>query len=359
MVSLLDCIQRVPQTMETIMEKRHENMAALFSVLDNRLDDLDEVVLVASGTSNTASITSKFFIEKVVGVRTISVYPNDFRFNTHHYNPNALYVFTSQTGTSSVVRDAQQMIRDKGYLTVSITESPETPIAKESQVHVDMHCGHEEYSTRTIGYCASVFTHMVMALELGLRKGSITQREYDEYFALAKKVPDSHRSITPRAMEWMDTHRQKMMRSECLVFTGAGALQGVAQEAAVKVWEIPRYTSFGYELEEGMHGANFGYNHNHCVIVLNNGGRENEKALALARWVKDVYKNGFVIGSQVVDETDLAIDLKGGDFACLEVAPAVQVLAYRMATDQGIDLFTPQDHSVMRSYFTTHDKKDK
>jgi glucosamine 6-phosphate synthetase-like amidotransferase/phosphosugar isomerase protein len=128
----------------------------------------------------------------------------------------------------------------------------------------------------------------------------------------------------------------------------------VAAEAAVKVWEIPQHISMGYELEEGLHGPNYGYNHGHCVVVLNHGGRENQKALALARWMKDVHHNGFVIGSEVVDEDDFKIELKGGDFDCLEIAPVVQIIAYRMAREEGRDLFAPHDNSVMESYFKTH-----
>ena len=354
MVTILDCIERVPQVLETIIEKRHKNLEQLFSALENKIDSLEEIVFVGSGTSNTSAITSKIFVEKVTGIKTSVVYPNDFCFNTYYYNPKALYVFTSQTGTSIVARQAQKMMQDKGFLTIGISESPETPIAKESMVFLDMCCGKEEHLRRTIGYCASVFTHMIMGLELGLRKGSITQKEYDDYHALAAKVPDSHRSITPRALEWMDKNRRNFLRSQCVVFTGADALQGVALEAAVKVWEIPQHISIGYELEEGLHGANYGYNHSHCVVVLNNGGRDNNKALALARWVKDVFNNGFVIGNEVVDEKDFAIDFKGGDFNCLEIAPVVQIIAYRMGLDQGSDLITPDDHKVMKSYFKTH-----
>lgn len=354
MVSLLDCIERVPRVLETILEKRNENFAPLFAALEGRLDQLDEIVLVGSGTSNTSALTSRIFVEKVTGMRTTAVYPSDFCFNTRYYSPNALYVFTSQTGNSIVARQAQQMIQERGFPAVSITESPNTPIARESRIHADMGCGKEEYPTRTIGYCASVFTHMVLGLELGLRKGAVSRHAYDDYYALAAKVPDSHRAITPRAMEWMDRHRRKLMRSQCVVFTGADALQGVAMEAAVKVWEIPQHISIGYELEEGLHGANYGYNHSHCVVVLNHGGREGAKALALARWMKDVYKNGFVIGSEVVDNADFAMELKGGDFDCLEFTPVIQIIAYRMALEEGRDLYAPHDNSVMESYFKTH-----
>lgn len=51
----------------------------------------------------------------------------------------------------------------------------------------------------------------------------------------------------------------------------------------MKVWECPQIASVGYELEEGMHGPNYGYNSNHCVIVLNDGRKEKKGMAAVMR----------------------------------------------------------------------------
>lgn len=359
MVSLLDCIERIPAVLEYILNIREENFAPLFDSLGEDLHAINEIVYVGSGTSNTSAITARFFVEKVMKLRTTVYYPNDFCHNTYSYNPKALYVFTSQTGTSIVAREAQKKMAALGYHTVSVTESPQTPIARESPCHIDMGCGVEEYPTRTIGYSASVFTHMLLGLELAKRRGTIDAAGYESCLAMAKAVPDSHRTITPAAMRWMDATRRQMLRSRCIVFTGADALQGVALEGAVKVWELPQMISIGYELEEGIHGPNYGYNSNHCVIVLNDGGREDKKALALGRWMKEIYHNGLLVGSSVAAEDDLKLDVRCGDFSVLEFAPVVQIIAYRLANDMGRDLFAPHDNSVMERYFKTHREDEK
>lgn len=71
--------------------------------------------------------------------------------------------------------------------------------------------------------------------------------------------------------------------------------------------------------------------------------------------MKDVKNNGFVVGKSVVDNSDLKTELKTMDFTALELAPIVQIIAYRLAFDGGRDLFAPHDNSVMEGYFTTHD----
>ena len=351
MGTFLDCIERIPSRLERTLETRTENLRELILMVTEK--KVNEIIFVGSGTSNTSAVTSRPFIEKVSGLRTTVVSSNEFMFDRYVRNPNALYVFTSQTGTSNFVREAQSQFKDKGYLTACISENAATPLAEEAAVFVDMGCGDEEYPMRTIGYCTSVFIQMLMGLEIGLAYGNLSREAYQSYLAQASLVVESNKNICRKTLKWMDISKRKMFRSQLIVFTGAGSLYGLALEGAMKVWEIPQIASVGYELEEGLHGPNYGYNSNHCVIVLNDGTEE-RKALALAGYVKEVCGNGFVAGNSVHGEDDLLVELKTKDFTCLELAPVVQVLAYRLANDQGRDLSAPHDNSMMESYFRTH-----
>lgn len=354
MVTLLECIERIPSVLEGILQNREQNLKWFFEYLGDRINDINEIIFVGSGTSNTSAITSSIFAEKVSGIGTRVCYPSAFVYNTRYYNPKALYIFTSQTGTSIVTREAQKLIREKGFPSVSITESEDTPLAREAASHITMGCGYEEYPMRTIGYAASVFTHMLLALEIGLKKGAISLEKYNDHIAHAARVPGSYSEITAKTQQWLVRSKRQMLRSDCIIFTGAGALYGVSLEGAVKVWEIPQIASMGYELEEGLHGPNYGYNNRHCVIVLNDGGREQDKALALAGYMKDVWSNGLMAGTTVLDDNDLKLELHGGDFSCLELSAVPQVVAYQLAFDGGRDLLAPHDNSRMEKYFITH-----
>lgn len=357
MVTLLDCIERIPSCIEQILAGQEETFAPLEAYIKARLDEIDEIVFVGSGTSNTVAMTSQAFVEKAAGLRTKVVYPNDYMEEGRVYNPNALHVFTSQTGTSTMVCQVMEKLCAAGYLCVSFTEAADTRLAKLSPCHICLNCGPEEYGQRTIGYTTSVLNHMLLGMKLGLLRGHITRAQYDAWQAQAACVPESHRVITAQAKTWFQDRKRQLMRSRCIVFTGAGMLYGVALEAAVKFWEMPQVISMGYELEEGLHGPNYGYDYPHCVIVLNDGGKESDKALSLARYMKDVFHNGLVIGTKVVDDTDLALEIKGGDFACLEFSAVPQVMAYFLAEDGGRNLSKRTDHSVMNSYFKTHSEK--
>lgn len=348
---MLDCIRNTKTAIENLTSHQQSNTKALREYLAS---DISEIILVGSGTSSTSAITARNFVEKTSLCKTSVVYPNDFIHNTYVFDPHALYVFTSQTGTSIVAREALQLVKEKGYANVAISETADTPIAKDADCFVPLDCGIEEYPMRTTGYCASVIVQMMIGMEVGLKKGVLTEEQYDNYLNDLAKIAHHFDELIDRAMKWMDQAKRKMLRSDVIIFTGADELYGVSLEGAMKVWETPQIASIGYEIEEGIHGPNYGYNERHCVIVLNNGGREANKCKALASYMKECKHNGFMIGQEGIDEEDFVFTPSSRYFACIEYATILQVLAYRLANDQGRDLYAHHDNSAMEAYFKTH-----
>ena len=355
-VSMLDCIERVPSLVKAIFENRENTQKELFCYLgEEGLSRLSGIVFVGSGTSSTSGTTAAYFANKVAGVPVSAVVPSDFCYHTYHYDPDTLYVFISQTGTSQLTKQAMDLVKAKGYHCVCVSESKDTPMAKEAPCFLDMGCGYEEYPMRTIGYSTTVFTLQMLALEIGRRKGAVSDADYAAYCEEAKRLPELLSPVPGMTMEWLQKKSQwQMIRSQCLVFTGSAAQYGVSLESAVKAWETPKMTSVGLELEEGMHGANYGYNSNHCVIVFNDGGIDSKKALSLARYMREVFHNGLAVGAEVVCEDDLKLTLCGENFCCLQFAAVGQTISYKLALDEGRDLLAPHDNSVMNSYFRTH-----
>ncbi len=352
--SMLDCIKSTSKAARNIARHRRENCAQLIACLQERGKAIDEIVFVGSGTSGTSAITSRSYVERVSGLRTSVIYPNDFIFNTFVRNDHALYVFTSQTGTSKVCFEAMKLVQELGFAHVVISEAADTPMAKAGQCFLSMDCGKEEYPMRTVGYSATVMTHMAMAISIAEFYGKCTAEEAEVMTQEIEAVADRLPKVIDASLAWLKMAKRKMLRSDLIVFTGADALYGVSLEGAMKVWETPQIASVGYEIEEGIHGPNYGYNSRHCVIVLNDGKRENNKCVNLARYMKEVWNNGFLIGANPIDAEDLGLELPSSELACIDFAAVVQTIAYKLAEDQGRDLYAHHDNSRMESYFKTH-----
>ena len=117
MVTVLDCIERVPSIVEKILDTRKETTKDLFDFLGDRLGELDELVFIGSGTSNTSAWSSRIAVEKMAKMRVTTIVPNEFYYDRKLYNKNALYIFTSQSGNSILTRECMRDLKKAGYLT--------------------------------------------------------------------------------------------------------------------------------------------------------------------------------------------------------------------------------------------------
>lgn len=357
MRTMLECIRQVPERLEEIRVSRSKTMEQLLSVYP--AGSFSEICLIGSGTSFTSASTAQYMMEKYCGMRVSVMLPNEFLRARTYRNPKALHLFISQTGTSSALLEALDVCTQNGMMNAVMSEKPDTPAARRSAVFICQGCGPEEYGIRTIGYSTTVCSLMLMGISVGLANGTLTAEEASILDSQLQAAIVSIPQVIDSTLCWMDTSRRKIMRSRFIAFTGVGSLYGVAMEGAVKVWEGPQFPSAGYELDEGMHGPNFGYNSNDAVIILNDGAPGTEKALALARYMKNEFNNGYIFGLNAIDSLDLAFTPAGGDFCCLEFAAAVQTFMYRLATDGGRDFSIIDKHEVMYSYFNSHTQADK
>ena len=350
---MIDCIRNSSHQFELFLSNREHWFDQLHQVLPQKLNG---ITLVGSGTSSTCAFTVKPFIEKVSQLNTTVVYPSEFIDQTSVYDPNRLYVFISQTGTSSFTNDALELALSKNLLCATMSESDITPLAKHDCAYIDMGCGYEEYPMRTTGYSTSVFTLMWLGIDMAWYYHLIDDGQVKHYHDDALLMINQYQTIIDQTLQWLTFNKRKMLQSQLLMFTGSGAYYGLALEAAMKVWETPQITSMGYELEESLHGPNFGYNSNHCVIALDDGGKDTLKSQALVRYMKEVKDNGFIIGPNPINEQDFKVETQCEVFKPLLYGAIIQTLAYKLAKDQGRDLMAKHDNSRMQSYFITHGK---
>ena len=351
--TMLDCIRDTEQAARNIVAHRKENTEALLASLKGS-DPIRRIILVGSGTSNTSAITARAWMEQITKLPVQTMVPSTILYETTAYDPDALYIFTSQTGTSMMAGKALELIQGKGYHNAVISESDSTPMAKKGSCFVNMDCGIEEYPMRTVGYTASVMTMMVIALEIAQAYGRCTGEEYSAAVAELSQVADRVPKVIEKALAWAQRVRRQILRSDLIVFTGADELYGVALEGAMKIWETLQTASVGYEIEDGIHGPNYGYNYRHCIVVLNHGRRENEKCLALARYMKEVWGNGLLVGRNPIDGMDLELEVPDNATDYVDFALTAQVLTYVCANSQGRDLMKHHDNSRMEAYFRTH-----
>lgn len=356
MITILDCIKRIPAICDHIINS-YEN---IFEDLKDYVKDkkINELIFIGSGTSNTSSITAHDFVEKVTEMRVSHYLPNEF-LNKTYFNDQALYIFVSQSGTSTLTNQALEKIKEKQFYNACICADSTSRMVGLSDCLINLSCGYEEYGMRTIGYVSSVLIEMLTGLCIATSFKIINNEQLKNHLEDARKSIDGIKEMTASANTWYEQHHLKLMDAEGVILYGGKGLWGVALEGALKILEITRNTlAIGYEIDDGCHGPTMGFTKKHAVIVMNIDDHNNKTATNLSNFAKGELGFGCLVGFNTNSETDLSFVPHSKEFYCIEFAPFVQVLAYRLAIDKKTVLKPTKLMEPLseKKYFNMHEK---
>lgn len=348
MTTVLDCIERIPSKLTEMRNTRGFRFQELKEYI--KAEPIKEVVFIASGSSYNSAFTTRSFFEHL-GFDVSFMFPNIFVNYHNALHKDALYVVISQGGSTKLVFEALQKVKQAGCKNCSITADITAPIAKEAAVALEMGCGYEEFMYRTLGYSTTVATCFQLALTLKEAKGELTTEElkqYDEDFDhMIHHLP----AIKEQTLTWYQTHRFSLMHKDHMMFAGTNDLWPVCNEADIKIMEMVPMITRSFELEEFIHGPQNAFDNTTAYFIFARKGEDEEKANAIAQFLKQEIGFCSLVGNVGSDERDLHFDIASQYFSALEFVTMAQVMAYKLADDHGRDLSRPVNAQV-KNYIT-------
>ena len=355
MVTMLDCIRRSEKVDNDILDHAKEYTDGLKDAVKD-FKEIEEIFLIASGSSFNASTASVSFIEEVSGRQAFTFLPNAF-VRKDVINKKGLYIFVSQSGTSSLVKEQIIKVKAAGCKTIAVTDDENSAIAKEADVNISIRVGGEEYGYRTVGFSATMLILRLIGLRIGLEAEKISEEEFGNYIEDARKAVANIPTVIEDTLVWFERNSEDLKSLRSLMYYGGGELFGIAVEGALKLMETPRlYLSFGYEAEDGIHGPCYAFGKDDAIVFLNDGEKDVDYASSMVRFSKTELGRGYMFGPLVQDEKDLKITPSSKHFRALEFVPSVQVIAYQMAIINNVEVLplTIRTPHVSTKYYQTH-----
>ncbi len=355
MTTMYETISRSKEKMIGIILNRKELFKDVIELF--RKKEIKQIVFVGSGSSYSSVLSTMLMVEKFSGIETVCMLPN-ILINKSVYNNEALYIFVSQTGTSSLTLECAKKLKDLGYLTLAMTGDMNSPISVACEYQLLIDLGYEEYTYATLGFSCSMMTEMLMGLEAGLVKGHISEKEYEQYIGEALSAAENNAETILKTKGWFEKEKENLLKVENFIIFGGNTLQGIATEGALKIMEITKKNiSIGYEMDDGLHGPNYCFDERTAVIALNDG-KDNEKAVSLMNLMKKEYGTGYMFGINTMDEHDLKLDIKTDSFTNIEIISALQTLAYLLTVEIGTPIYEKKDPRINttkgKGYFNMH-----
>ena len=317
--------------------------------------DLDQIYIVGSGTSYHAGLAAKRVFEKILKIRTDCEYALEFVDNVELFTRNALVIGISQAGRSSSTIAALDKARMNHLKTIAITAELDHPLKDHADVTIPLAIGPEYAGPKTKGFIGTIATLDLLALNLAVRRKTITENEKQSFIARMLATTDHIPDIADKASEWYKANKKDLIQCRRMIVLGYGPNIGAMKEGTLKLFEAVRYSVTGYETEEFMHGGYHSVNDGTWIISLCFPDYHMERAVRMNEYfTQHRHAHCYCVSSQKINHSDFCYPFADDElFAAMEYVVVLQVLARRMSQDLGIDCNVSEDpdfHRFMGSY---------
>ena len=347
-----------------MLKEIHEQPAALGATLLGRIDtgggvdlselgldlsEIDRVVVVACGTAYHAGLLGKHAIEKLARTPVEVVIASEYRYADPIGDRRTLVVAISQSGETTDTLAAVQAAQRFGARVLAITNTKGSLITREADAVLLTKAGPEICVASTKAFACQVAALDLLALALADIRGVIAVGELREIGRGLRLAPEKVEETLGLLGSRVEEATEVFQDARCSLFLGRGISYPVALEGALKLKEISYLPSEGYPAGEMKHGP-IALVDEHCpVVAVLGGGVVREKTLSNVE--ETVARGASVIA--VARQGDRAAERMARLILPIPEAPEIlapficsvplQLLAYHVAKDRGLDVDKPRN----------------
>ena len=217
------------------------------------LDQVENIHIVACGTSYHAGCVGKYWIEAIAGVPTQVEIASEYRYRHVVVPSKTLFVTFSQSGETADTLEALRMAKDLGYLgSLTICNSPHSSMVRESDLVMMTQAGPEIGVASTKAFTTQLLSILVVALMMAKHRGLSEEREREFVSNLTHAAAASDLALK------MNDQLQELARDfadkQHTLFLGRGPMWPIAMEGALKLKEISYIHAEAYAAGELKHG---------------------------------------------------------------------------------------------------------
>jgi len=227
------------------------NLGGILNYLPNILS-ASRVYITACGTSWHAGLIGKHLIEEYARVPVHVEYASEFRYRNAIIDPNTIVIAISQSGETADTLAAIKKAKELGAITLGICNVVGSSISRETDAGIFTHAGPEIGVASTKAFTAQVTVLIMLALNIGRKKGLSKDRGKELINAL-KRIDQDVSNILSNIDNIKNVAKLTSTANNYL-YLGRGINFPVALEGALKLKEISYIHAEGYPAAEMKHG---------------------------------------------------------------------------------------------------------
>jgi glucosamine--fructose-6-phosphate aminotransferase (isomerizing) len=341
----------------------HEQPEALRQTLAGRLDveggdvdldisfppgflaDVEEIQIVACGTSNYAGRYAAQLFEELAGVRTTVETASEYAFGAGRSPDRTLVVAVTQSGETADTLGAIRRANAAGARTFAVTNTLGSTVTREVDGTAFIRAGPEIGVAATKTFASQVATLVMLSISVGRDRGALAAADARSVLEDLRGLPGAVQQVLDEEVQVREAARE-YQDSEAFFFVGRALGVPVALEGALKLKEISYDHAEGFAAGELKHGPLALVTSNTPVLaVLTDGARATETMNNVTEaQTRGAPALGCVSTSEEFGTLDVSFEVpKVGIVEPLVANVYLQLFAYHVANEKGRSIDKPRN----------------
>ncbi len=141
-----------------------------FDSISDKLREIDKLILIGCGTASYACRTGEYMLEEYAGIITDVDIGSEFRYRKPVIDKNLASIFISQSGETADTLASLREMKEKGVLTLGITNVVGSTQARETDAGVYTRSGPEIAVASTKAFIGQLATLVLITVYLGRQR---------------------------------------------------------------------------------------------------------------------------------------------------------------------------------------------
>ncbi|WP_017653729.1 glutamine--fructose-6-phosphate transaminase (isomerizing) [Fortiea contorta] len=319
--------------------------------------DIEQIQIVACGTSWHAALVGKYLIEQLAGISTQVHYASEYRYAPSPIIAHTLIIGVTQSGETAdtlaalaMEKERRQGKEDKYQARLlGITNRPESSLGYLVPHIISTLAGIEIGVAATKTFVAQLMAFYALALDLAARRQTLSPEKLTEIINGLRQIPQEIEATLESQERLIEHLAHDFAETQDFIFLGRGINFPIALEGALKLKEISYIHAEGYPAGEMKHGPIALLDAKVPVVAIAVPGSVYEKVISNAQEAKA--RDSRLIGVTPVKDGEAGeifndlIPISTVEelvSPILSVIP-LQLLAYHIAARRGLDVDQPRN----------------
>ena len=328
----------------------NNNNVALSGIIDNKEKFINarRILILACGTSWHAGLIGEYLLEEFCRIPVEVEYSSEFRYRNPIIYPDDVVIAISQSGETADTLAAIELAKKAGAFVYGICNVVGSSIPRNTHSGSYTHVGPEIGVASTKAFTAQVLVLIMMALNIGKEKNTISKELYERILLELNRIPDKVEIILKQNDKIEDLSKI-FTYAHNFIYMGRGYSYPVAMEGALKLKEISYIHAEGYPAAEMKHGPIALIDQEMPVVVVATHDATYEKTISNIQEIKA--RSGRILAvvnksdDKVKNIADYTIEIPETE-ECLSPLLSIiplQLLSYHIAVKKGRDVDMPRN----------------